>query len=461
MTKSIGGEQETVLICSYPNAELMLKALLNGCVKDKSAHELLERDLAKPLTKQEKGIKKTFERSLGNGHNAAGDLIPYTFSMSGVPRLETLRIARYPHGFSLMQQSTRRVEHQTVAMPNSIASNSTARELFESTIEGIMKDYRTVLEFVEQKEGEEGRIGIRQDAMIFTPLLLRTNIGFTANARGLWHYIVEGERENAPEVVKRSSEEVKRQLLERHPQIFREWKNNYGVHEFFPTGSDFLAESNADLELLYGPNEDKLRENGAAIVGASGEFVARDNTFLERVKDNDLGTLSLLIHEDLTFLTKMNVSIMHEMIRQRTVRQTYEPLRSALERNNRSFTVPEAMKERGYESTVLRNSTKLVMLYDELVELGVPWQDAIGVAPHSLEIYSVLKVDGWNLFHLSEKRLCGAAKPGMREVLGNMKSAAVEHDPWLRSVMVPQGQFYGACTEPGLYQKCRRCKLPQ
>ena len=86
-------------------------------------------------------------------------------------------------------------------------------------------------------------------------------------------------------------------------------------------------------------------------------------------------------------------------------------------------------------------------LYHRLITEGVPQQEAIGVIPHSLLIYDLIHVNGWNAIHSIGKRTCTEAQWEIRDVANAMaKILRKMNKVWERFVQ-PQGVVYGRCPE--------------
>lgn len=443
--------------------ELITAAALNSCVTVDSSIKRLEILSKLDEKKLKEKVESAFEHSLGSGHNAAGDLSVYILGFENIPRLETLRQARYEIGDSLLQKSTRRVDHKTIWEPESIRKNKAAHEIFLSTMNEVMTTY---FEILNSAKDDNERKNLRQDAMFVTPLLLNTDNTVSASVRGWWQYLTEGlfnENIKMPEVIKEIASETHKLLIADSELFFRKWKSNYDPKLQFPTGSDFFTKRNIALEKIL--NSEKARplrggEKYAVLLDFTNPYLGITFEELKQgVDENDPGIMSALKKIKATLLTITDISTYHELIRQRTVDKTIEPFISAIERPDASFFIPSSLKRKGYEDVINNTYKKLSSLYFNLINEGVPKEDSIGVIPHSTNLYSIIVVDGWNAMHLAGDRLCITAKPSMIRWMRDIRDEIHKHKTPIDGFLVPKGETLGYCPDNLYPEKCKLCKI--
>ena len=92
--------------------------------------------------------------------------------------------------------------------------------------------------------------------------------------------------------------------------------------------------------------------------------------------------------------------------------------------------------------------------YRELNEASIEYArkysddlDVIGIVPHSLVVYDLIHVNGWNAIHSIGKRTCTEAQWEIRNIARQMAHHINEVSPEVGKYAVPQGKIYGKCPE--------------
>ena len=124
------------------------------------------------------------------------------------------------------------------------------------------------------------------------------------------------------------------------------------------------------------------------------------------------------------------------------------------------------MKERGYvtpptviraeEANTLYNNTMTLLfsVYERLIELGIPKEDASMVLPLSLKTKIALKINVRALLNMAEVRICSRAYHEYRQLMFDIKDTLSELSPeWktLAELMRPKCDVHGYCTEKMTY----------
>ena len=86
-------------------------------------------------------------------------------------------------------------------------------------------------------------------------------------------------------------------------------------------------------------------------------------------------------------------------------------------------------------------------IYHRLIEEGTSQQEAVGIIPHSLAVYDLIHMNGWNVIHSMAKRTCDKAQWEIRAKSKTMAKLIRKDDPVLGEYARPQGLIYGKCPE--------------
>lgn len=103
---------------------------------------------------------------------------------------------------------------------------------------------------------------------------------------------------------------------------------------------------------------------------------------------------------------------------------------------------------------MVKNSyEELMILRQNLIDLGIPKEDADVVVPHGLIVYVSAIEDAWNLSKLSGERMCATAKVDMQVWMNKLKRAIFDYENknnlshFMSSLMVPKCASLGYCPE--------------
>lgn len=159
-------------------------------------------------------IEKFLNKIMALGHFSVLEHISFTFGMEGISRVTTHQLVRHRIA-SFSQQSQRYVSHKdqfTSIMPDSIAENVDARQIFAFMSETVHKAYAQLVE-----------MGIPpEDARYILPNATETKIIMTMNARELLHFFALRCCQRAQWEIREMSVEMLRLVKKVAPIIFRE-----------------------------------------------------------------------------------------------------------------------------------------------------------------------------------------------------------------------------------------------
>lgn len=148
------------------------------------------------------------------GHHSVLEHASFTFGIEGISRVTTHQLVRHRIA-SFSQQSQRYVSHKdhfTSIMPDSIAENEEARQIFAFMSETVHKAYAQLVE-----------LGIPpEDARYILPNAAETKIIMTMNARELRHFFALRCCQRAQWEIREMAIEMLRLVKHLSPTLFRD-----------------------------------------------------------------------------------------------------------------------------------------------------------------------------------------------------------------------------------------------
>lgn len=159
-------------------------------------------------------IESFLDKIMSLGHHSVLEHASFTFGIEGISRVTTHQLVRHRIA-SFSQQSQRYVSHKeefTSIMPDSIAENSEARQIFAFMSETVHKAYAQLVD-----------MGIpAEDARYILPNATETKIIMTMNARELLHFFALRCCQRAQWEIREMSIEMLRLVKKVAPIIFQE-----------------------------------------------------------------------------------------------------------------------------------------------------------------------------------------------------------------------------------------------
>ncbi len=386
-----------------------------GCFDELSASKLQERDSGK----DNDGI---FKETSGRGHGAVLDLSEFVFSIDNLSRASTLFLCG-PQYAAHLQQSLRR---------------ATAERGFASTdIPGANKVMEEQFEFYTKMQ----EAGIpSEDARFILPLNTKTAIESKWNARELMHLYSMAQRMSVPEEVRDTAEKMYQLASEVAPNLMKDRKNNMEVLAWMPSPQLF-AKGNSSLERRI-DEVGNSNFHGAKLLSSCGRGFMTSPEIERAVKERDEALLANLKSSyHFNFLAAMSLASFHQATRQRTWDQSVQALPEAVNRGG--YILPESIKESEFEEKYQDINTRSI----QLVRDNLKNPEALGILPHSLKVYDLIHVNGWNAIHSIGKRTCTEAQWEIRGIASNMAYAIQNNCPELGKYAAPQGVVYGKCPE--------------
>lgn len=406
-----------------------------GCFQDDSSFELYLKD--KTLTKEkiEKKIERIFQETSGRGHGSVLDQSEFVFSISDIPRLTTFQLC-LPQYLEHLQQSLRRADAKKgFYLPQEIIDSP----FKEETITLLNQAFELYKKMCLNNIPEE-------DARYILPLYTKTNIQTKGNARELMHLHDISLREFSPGINKTTIEKIIQKTKKIAPRLMKKRNTNYEVLAWYPS-AELFSNKNKTLEKLI----NKYGKSQTTLIGNHSIEIEESN-LIQAIKKRDESELSNLKHVHYTFLAKMSLVSLHQAIRQRTWDQSVEPIYEAVKRNK--IITPPSIKKSKFEKEYCELNKQIIDRYFKLIYNQINKKEAIGIIPHSLEIYDLIHINGWNALHSIGKRTCNETQWEIRNIANKIAKEIKKENPVLGKYIQPQGALYGNCPERNNCGKC-------
>ena len=195
------------LIEHTPNPERTVALAARLCYSPSSIDDLREKLAAS-------AIESFLVKIMSLGHHSGHEHASFTFGIEGISRVTTHQLVRHRIA-SFSQQSQRYVSHKeefASIMPDTIAGNPEARQIFASMSETVHKAYAQLID-----------MGIpAEDARYILPNATETKIIMTMNARELLHFFALRCCQRAQWEIREMSDEMLRLVKRIAPIIFRQ-----------------------------------------------------------------------------------------------------------------------------------------------------------------------------------------------------------------------------------------------
>ena len=113
------------------------------------------------------------------------------------------------------------------------------------------------------------------------------------------------------------------------------------------------------------------------------------------------------------------------------------------------YTVPESVKRKGFQGRLDETFDTLAGLYDEMVQAGVPAEDARFVLPNATQTNFKVTVNFLELLHIADLRLCTRAQWEFRKVVAMMRAEVLRKFPEVGIYLQPKcgERRLGYCDE--------------
>ncbi len=123
------------------------------------------------------------------------------------------------------------------------------------------------------------------------------------------------------------------------------------------------------------------------------------------------------------------------------------------------YTVPETVRKAGLEDKLARAFRELGQLYQEMLEAGVPAEDARFLIPNAAQTNFKITINFQELLHIADLRLCTRAQWEFRKVASLMRAEVNRRFPDLAKYLQPKcgERRSGYCDED--YEAWQACPI--
>lgn len=161
------------------------------------------------------------------------------------------------------------------------------------------------------------------------------------------------------------------------------------------------------------------------------------------------GHYSTIEHIQISFaISNVSRACTHQLVRHRHMSFSQKSQRYVKEKGQFDYIIPPTieknpeLKEK-FEQFMSDISNK----YQELVEAGIPAEDARFVLPNATASSMVASLNLREMIHLANLRLCSRAQYEIRTLVKMMCDELSKQEPWLKDYLVPKCVRLGFCDE--------------
>ncbi|MCD8199944.1 MAG: FAD-dependent thymidylate synthase [Coriobacteriaceae bacterium] len=208
------------------------------------------------------------------------------------------------------------------------------------------------------------------------------------------------------------------------------------------------------VELLYHtPDPERAVATAARLcyapVGAKELMETLDEERIHKVLTTILrgGHFSTLEHASYTFaIDGVSRAMTHQLVRHRMASFNQQSQRYVTFQEEPEFITPDTVVEAGQEEAFDKAATAAFEAYSQLIEAGVPAEDARYLLPNACETKIVVTMNIRELLHFFSLRCCNRAQWEIREVAMKMLELVTPTAPYIFSIAGP-GCTSGVCPE--------------
>lgn len=221
-------------------------------------------------------------------------------------------------------------------------------------------------------------------------------------------------------------------------------------------GSSFsLNETSVKVELLkytQQPEETislaaKLCYSDSDISGLFDSIAVNDQQkFIEKIIS--IGHHSVLEHVTFTFgVEGISRALTHQLVRHRIASFSQKSQRYVKHKESFDYIIPPSIKDNAeYANKYSALMDKLAEAYDELLQAGIPAEDARYILPNSCETKIIITMNARELLHYFKIRCCNRAQWEIRVMSEMMLMKCIEVAPSIFKNSGP-GCLHGSCPE--------------
>lgn len=160
------------------------------------------------------------------------------------------------------------------------------------------------------------------------------------------------------------------------------------------------------------------------------------------------GHTSILEFADFHFLvTGLSRATSHQLVRHRLASYAQRSQRYINE-SNFKYVIPHTIEKKPTAKRIYEEiMDSIALAYEQLIELGVPKEDARFVLPNATETQIHVKMNFRELLHFCEERLCTRAQWEIRNLAWRMVDEVYNVAPQLARYLRPKCVRLGYCPE--------------
>lgn len=170
------------------------------------------------------------------------------------------------------------------------------------------------------------------------------------------------------------------------------------------------------------------------------------------------GHHSVLEHQTLTFfISGVSRALTHQLVRHRIASYSQQSQRYCEFKDGKfDYVVPQKIQNNPEAFKVFDElMQKDAEVYDKLIQLGLPAEDARSVLPQACCSNIVVTMNIRSFMHFCNERLCTCAQLEIRQLAQEMAKKASEALPFLKPYFVPKCEMLGYCNE-SIKRSCHR-----
>ena len=161
------------------------------------------------------------------------------------------------------------------------------------------------------------------------------------------------------------------------------------------------------------------------------------------------GHYSTIEHIQVSFaISNISRACSHQLVRHRHMSFSQKSQRYVKEKGQFDYIIPEIIENNPEMKEKFCDFMKKISdFYLEMVESGIPSEDARAILPNAATTSMVASLNLRELIHLANLRLCTRAQKEIRVLVRKMCDALILEEPWLRNYLVPKCDKLGFCDE--------------
>jgi len=162
----------------------------------------------------------------------------------------------------------------------------------------------------------------------------------------------------------------------------------------------------------------------------------------------DSGHLSPFEHVNFTFvIDSVSRVTSHQLVRHRLASYTQQSQRYVNVKEHKYITPPKVLAHPEFLVKYQQAVESAQKLYCDMVEAGIPYEDARYILPQAVETQLVMTMNARELLHACSLRLCLRAQWEIVELFERIKSEVKKVAPYIGAELKPKCYRLGYCDE--------------